>query len=163
MNFKELIKKYGEGKGVDVMWTSVDMISEVLDQKLSPAEKDTLEKKMYAQMQGEHYDEYFAKKEVCGMYYTDSQKMRHEAPYWTDDDIKTLWQSVKSKVEGDYTLWDFYVAMNMIKSDNCNMLRRWFPEATEQEMTAKLVDMTINWLNDEDDPSDGVKVWAYFN
>lgn len=163
MNTKELIKKYSAGKGTDIMWKSVDIISDILDEKLSPAEMEQFEKKMYSMMQGKHYDEYFAKKEVEGMYYTDEHGERHESPYWTDGEIKAVWQSVQPKIMGDYTMWDFYVAMNMTKSDNCNMLRRWFPEATIDEMTKMLVDMAVNWLNDEDDPSGGVKVWYYFN
>ena len=163
MSTKDLIKKYGEGKGTDAMWKSVDMISEVLDEKLTPEEMECLEKKMYAMMMGEHYDEYFAKKQVAQMFYTDKQGVKHEAPYWTDDDVKTVWASVRPKIAGGYTMWDFYVALNMIKSDNYNMLLRWFPNATDADMTAKMVDMAVNWLNDEDDPSDGVKVWYYFN
>jgi hypothetical protein len=34
----------------------------------------------------------------------------------------------------------------MIKSDYCPLLRRWYPEATNEEILNKLIDLTINWL-----------------
>lgn len=164
MSTKDLVKKYGEGKGEKVMWQAVDIISAALDNKLSPAEMDELERKMYALMQGCHYDEYFAYKEVEGMFFTDMKGVKHDAPYWTVDAVKQVWMQCKGKVQDQtYNFWDFYVLMNMTKSDNCNLLRGWFPDATEEEMTAKLAEMAVNWLNDEDDPFGGGKVWGYFN
>ena len=163
MKIKELIKKYGEGKGEAVMWKSVDMISEMLDDKLTPAEVDCIEKKMYAMMNGEHYDEYFAKKQVSCMFYTDPQGMKHEAPYWTDDDVKQVWAAYRAKIKGDVNFWDFYVALNMIKSDNCNLFRSWWPDADVATMTTKIAEATVNWLNDEDSPQGDARVWRYFN
>lgn len=45
-----------------------------------------------------------------------------------------------------YNEYDFEVALNMIKSDYCPLLRRWYPEATNEEILNKLIDLTINWL-----------------
>lgn len=51
------------------------------------------------------------------------------------------------------------VALNMIKSDNYLLLKEWFPETNVQD---KILEMTINWLNDEDNPYGDHKVWGYF-
>ena len=59
--------------------------------------------------------------------------------------------------------WDFYVTLNMMKADNCTMLRDWFPEAGADDMEGKLVEMAINWLNDGDNPYGGAKIWRYLN
>ena len=52
------------------------------------------------------------------------------------------------------------VALNMIKSDNWLLLKEWFPD--EKDLQDKIIDMTINWLNDEDNPYGDSKVWGYF-
>ena len=163
MNTKDLIKKYGEGKGADVMWKSVDMISEVLDEKLTPAEMECLEKKMYAMMQGEHYDEYFAKKQVANMYYTDEKGEKRYAPYWADDQVKQVWAAYKAKIAGGVNFWDFYVALNMIASDNYVLFRSWWPDAVDNLLTQRIAEATVNWLNDEDATNRDTRIWDYLN
>lgn len=164
MTTKELIKKYGEGKGEKVMWQSVDIISAALDAKLSPEEMDQLECRMYELMQGPHFDEYFAEKQVQEMYYTDLKGEKREAPYWTADAVKQVWTQYRNKIrDQSYTFWDFYVVMNMIKSDNCNLYRGWWPDADDSILTQKIAESSVNWLNDEDDPLGGGRAWRYFN
>lgn len=164
MEIKELIKKYGEGKGEKTMWKSVDIISDMLDEKLTPEEKECFERRMYALMQGPHYDEHFAKEQVAKMFYTDAKGVRHTAPYWTDEQVKDVYAAYKSGLAGiDHTFWDFYVALNMTKSDNCNLYRHWWPEADEAELTQKVAEATVNWLADEDNPLGEGRVWNYFN
>lgn len=158
-----MIHLYGEGKGEAIMWKSVALISEVLDQKLTEEEHEELERKMYALMQGEHYDECFAKKQVAKMYYTDTKGVKHEAPYWTDDAVKQVWTAYKGKIHGDVNFWDFYVALNMTKADNCNLFKSWWPAADEVALTEKVAEATVNWLNDEDAPQGDARVWRYFN
>lgn len=58
----------------------------------------------------------------------------------------------------DYNKWDFEVTMNMIKSDMYPILKEWFPE--EKDLRDKIIELTINWLNDEDYPDH--KIWNYF-
>ena len=163
MTTKELIKKYGEGKGESTMWKSVDLISEMLDEKLTPAEMDSFEKKMYTMMQGPHFDEYFAHKQMEHIYYTDEKGVKHQAPYWTDDDVKQVYAAYKNKLKGDVTFWDFYVALNNTKADNCVLYRSWWPDADTSTMTQKIAEATVNWINDEDNPLGEGRVWNYFN
>jgi len=163
MTIKELIKKYGEGKGEATMWKSVDIISDMLEEKLTVVEKDSFERKMYALMQGPHYDEYFAKKQVENIYYTDENEKKHYAPFWTDDEVKQVWNAYKPKIKRDVTFWDFYVALNNTKADNCMLYRSWWPEADASVMTQKIAEATVNWLNDEDSPLGEGRVWKYFN
>lgn len=163
MTITELIKKYGEGKGEATMWKSVEVFSQFIDQKLNDDERDALERRMYAIMQGEHYDEYFAKKQVEKMYYTDTAGKKHYAPYWQPEEVKSVYNAVKEHFHGTVNMWDFYVAINMIKSDNCVMFRKWWPDATDEVLTEKIVEATINWLNDEDAPQGEPRTWRYFN
>ena len=59
-----------------------------------------------------------------------------------------------------YNRWDFDVTMNMIKSDYYPLLRKWFPE--DKNLDDKIVELTINWLNDDDNPFGDAKIWCYF-
>lgn len=91
------------------------------------------------------------------MYYEENG-IRHYAPYW--DDLSTIYNTNKRKLIFPYNKWDWEVTMNMIKSDYYPLLKRWFPE--EKDMLDKIIDLTINWLNDEDNPFGDSKIWCYF-
>ena len=41
---------------------------------------------------------------------------------------------MKNEIDG-YNLWDFYVTMNMIMSDNYNLLINRYPESSKDEKT----------------------------
>ena len=77
------------------------------------------------------------------MYYEENG-MKYYAPYWND--ITLIYTQVKRRIPQSYTKWDFEVALNMIKSDNYLLLKSWFPDDVQD----KVVEMTVNWLNDED-------------
>ena len=105
----------------------------------------------------------FAKEDVAKMYYTDASGNKKSAPYWTDEQVREVYSAVRDRIPSDYNEWDFYVTLNMMKADNCTMLREWFPEAGADDMEGKLVEMAINWLNDGDNPYGGAKIWRYLN
>ena len=159
----QFIKKYGEGKGEAMMWKSVEIISDALDKHMDEATRTALTRRLYGEMAGGHYDEAFAKEDVKKMYYTDSDGQKKYAPYWTDEQVREVYNSVKADVPKAYNFWDFYVALQMIKSDNCPLMRKWFPDATPEDMNKKFVDLTLNWLKDEDNPFGSEKVWGYLN
>jgi len=48
----------------------------------------------------------------------------------------------------------------MIKSDYYPLLKRWFPE--EKDLDEKIIELTVNWLNDDDNPFGDSKIWCYF-
>lgn len=162
MNLYELTKKYGAGKGEGMMWKAVASISEAVDRSMPDEEKHSLMRSIFASMNGGHYDEPFAREDVSKMYYTDSRGTRYDAPYWTDAEIRSVYDSIRNEIQ-DYGFWDFYVALNMVKSDNCNLLSRWFPDQTKEQRDERLVEMTVNWLNDPDYPHAGEKIWHYLN
>ena len=51
----------------------------------------------------------------------------------------------------------------MIKSDYCPLLKRWFPDESKEDHLKRLVALTVNWLDDADNPFGKEKVWLYFN
>ena len=162
MNLYDFTKKYGEGKGEGTMWKTVAIISDAVESKMSDTEKKALLRKLYSAMDGCHYNEEFAKEDVAKMYYEDGDGEKHYAPYWTESQVKEVYDSVSEEIP-DYNMWDFYVALQMIRSDNCPLYHEWFPDASPSEMDAKYVEATVNWLDDQDYRYPSTKIWHYLN
>ena len=128
---------------------------------LPEEDKELLIKKVYYLLNGCHYDEEFAKAAVAKMYYLDGKEKVY-APYWMQGEIEKLYDKVKNGID-DYNLWDFYVTMNMIMSDNYPLLIKRYPESSKDEKTNIILEDSINYLNDEDNPFGTEKIWGYLN
>lgn len=162
MKLIDIFKKYGTGKDNSVMIKATEALSSYIEEKLTEDEYCTLKKKVYETLEGGHFNKEFADIQIAKLYYKDDSGEIHRGPYWTDDEIYSVYQQYKPKL-GEYNLYDFAVTLNMIKSDNCNKLKKWFPNATKEEMLAKLIEETLNWLDDDDNPFGKEKIWRYFN
>ena len=149
----EIIKKYGNNE------SALDLLCKELKHHVPEEEFESLAKNIYEASQGPHFDEDLAKCQISKMYYEENGTKRY-APYW--DDISAIYVQAKKKLTIPYNKWDFMVALNMIKSDNYLLLKEWFPEADEKELQDKIIELTVNWLNDEDNPYGDSKVWGYF-
>lgn len=161
MNLYELIKNNSNGKGDGVMWNSVEMISKFIDEHFSEEQKEKLMADVFCLMSDGHFDEYFAEKAIKKMYYQDKGGRKHYAPYWTDDQVEDIYDSIKSRIP-NYNLYDFMVTFNMIASDNWCLLHDWYQEITPDMMAKKVTDMALNWLDDNDWPTKS-KIWDYLN
>ena len=163
MTYYDLIEKYGQSKDKTVMWNSTKRISDFIA-PLEKTHKDEYWKMMkdtYAIMCGHHYNKEFAEWQIHQMFFVDKNGKRHDAPYWSWTDMQAVYEANKSKIKNSsYTCADFAVTLNMIKSDNYCMFMRWFNN-DDTEVHNRIVEASINYLNDEDDP-DG-KIWDRFN
>lgn len=162
MTLYELTKKYGNGKGEEMMWTTLAAVSDAIENSMPTDEKWKLMRELYGKMSGYHYDEGYAREDVSKMYYIDRTKEQHDAPYWTDDQVFALYEGLKSRIPA-YNKWDFYVALNMSAADNWCMLKEWFPTASVETMNEKLADMAVNFLDDPDSPYGDGKIWKYLH
>lgn len=138
----------------------LSILSKALN-NLPEEDKELLNKKVYYLLNGGHYDEEFAKAAVAKMYYLDGKEKVY-APYWMQGEIEKLYDQVKNEID-DYNLWDFYVTMNMIMSDNYPLLIKRYPESSKDEKTNIILEDSINYLNDEDNPFGTEKIWGYLN
>ena len=162
MNLYEVTKEYGRGKGEETMWQTVAVVSSAVDADMSEEAKDRLVRNVYGMMSGGHYNEQYAHEDMAKLYYTDRDGRKHYGPYWTDADMMAVYEQVKSKIP-NANCWDFAVALTIVKSDLCPRLKSWFPNATDDELTAKIVEATVDWINDEDNPFGKQKTWKYMN
>lgn len=162
MDVYSILKEGLKGEGSNKMWCVTKVLSDAVNDFVPEKQKESLMTKVYYSVSGGHFDKGFADRAISKFYYVSPDGMKHQAPYWTEDEVKTVYEGIKSKIPA-YNFYDFEVALNMIKSDNCNKLRKWFPQATDEEIMSKLVDETLNYLDDADNPYGTEKVWKYLN
>ena len=162
MDVYSILKEGLKGEGSNKMWCVTKVLSDAVNDYIPEKQKENFLTKVYYSVNGGHFDRDFADKAISKFYYVSPDGMKHQAPYWTEDEVKTVYEGVKSKIPA-YNLYDFEVALNMIKSDNCNKLRKWFPQATSEEIMSKLVEETLNYLDDADNPYGTEKIWKYLN
>lgn len=98
---------------------------------------------------------------ISQMYHTNNKGIKIDAPLFSIEATKKIYDRRIRPLNKDVTIWDVYVALNSQYHDNINLYEKWFPNATNNEIEDKIVEATIsNWFEDEDASSD--KVWEYF-
>lgn len=162
MDIYSILKEGLKGEGSNKMWCITKILSDSVENYIPEKQKDILLGKVYYSVNGGHFNREFADKVLPKMYYLDETGTERRAPYWTESQIAEAYESVKNKIP-QYNMYDFEVTLNMIKSDNCRKLRKWFPDATEEELYEKLLDEAVNYLDDEDNPYGTEKIWKYLN
>ena len=100
---------------------------------------------------------------VSKMYYIDEDGTKRYGPYWTIPQIAEIYESVKDKIPADYNEWDFFVTMQMKRSDTKELLDKWFPGIDAAEVAEKTTDLAVCFLNDPDNPYGTKKIWGYLN
>lgn len=140
----------------------INCLSKAIDDNLTNEDKMKVLKRVHKIIDGGHYDETFAKYQVSKMYYTDNEG-DHYGPYYTLEQTKEIYKRYKEDIPTGYNLYDFYVALNMIQSDYTTLVHKWFKDLDKDSFEQKILDLTLNWLNDTDNPFGNTKVWGYFN
>ena len=162
MDVYSILKEGLRGEGSDKMWCITKILSDSIEEFVPEKQKEILKTKVYYSTNGGHYDREFADRAIAKFYYVDTTGVKHQAPYWTEPEVRTIYETIKSKIPA-YNFYDFEVTLNMVKSDNCNKLKRWFPQATDKELLDKLIEEAVNYLSDDDNPYGNEKIWKYLN
>ena len=124
---------------------------------------DKLKRKIAGIKNDYHFDEETATNCVSKMYYDENGKVF--APYWSLDVVKQIYDSNKAKfsILNNYNLYDFYVTLNMIKSDNYKLYKKRFNGYSDSQLDDLFIEDSINWLDDKDNPFGENKIWKYLN
>ena len=162
MNMYEMIEAYGRGKGEEKMWESIEVISDAVEKDMDEESRHRLMRKVYCVMSGGHYNEEFAREDVSRLCFADMSGRKHYGPYVTEEKAETIYNQVKGNIP-HYNMWDWYVTLNMVMSDSSNLLHRWFPDLSDEQLEKHYVELALNWLDDEDNPYGMQKVWSYMN
>ena len=141
MDIYNILKEGLRGEGSDKMWCTTRILSDAIEQYVPDKQKEAIKTKVYYSTFGGHFNRDFADTAISRMYYTDLSGVKHQAPYWTESDVKAVYESVKSKIPA-YNQYDFEVTLNMVD---------------------KLVEEAVNYLDDPDNPYGTEKIWKYLN
>lgn len=125
-DFHEIV--YDMASAVDSKMHKVKMIDEDLYHEIMLC--------AYVEVNGEHFDEYFAKKAVKGMLNFDGTKGEH----WDYEQTTNVARAHGVKFD-EYNAWDWYYVMNMLYSDMGKIFGKDI---------ASYVKIAEAWLDDED-------------
>lgn len=160
MDFVELIQKYQEGTTPEQMLQITKVIGKFVAKHASEDELVHLCKDIYGVVSDGHYDRHFADEAIKRMYYEDENGTKHHAPFFTEDEVKEVFDINKDDIS-DYTIHDLAVTMNMLRSDNNRFLEKY--AKTPSEIKEMVSCMAIDYLQDPDAPHPTSKIWHYIN
>ena len=165
INFKDIIDYYRSNVRLDGIkaWDVIEGMGSTLCEN-KDIDKDAFWETMkdfHEEVFGEHFNEPYAHWQVEQMYHTDKNGKKHHEPLFTIAEAKSVYDKHIKHLPKDVTPCDVYVALNAQYHDNINLYERWFPQSTEDDMEAIIIEATMtNWFQDED--ASGDKVWRYF-
>jgi hypothetical protein len=113
--------------------------AEVSEESLFEIMKDFHEKLI-----GKHFTEPYALYQVSQMYHTNNKGIKIDAPLFSIEATKKIYDKRIRPLNKDITMWDVYVALNAQYHDNINLYEKWFPNATNNEIEDKIVEATIS-------------------
>lgn len=125
-----------------------------------PEDKHKLYKSVYGIISDGHYDREYSLQDIEAMYYDDQNGIRHHAPFFTEDEVRNVFSRHQVEIP-DYTIYDLAVTMNMVRSDNHQLLYRYAKD--DAELKEMVECMSIGYLTDPDAPNPRNKIWKYIN
>jgi len=160
MDFVELIQKYQEEATPEQMLEITKVIGKFVAKHATEEDLHHLYKDIYGVISEGHFDRHFAEDAINRMYYEDESGAKHHAPFFTDAEVKEVFDLNKDDIS-DYTIHDLAVTMNMLRSDNNRFLEKYAKNTSEvKEMVSC---MAIEYLQDPDAPHPTCKIWNYIN
>lgn len=164
-NLNKLIEHYKQTIRIDSSnaWDLVCHFKEAVCENTDIDEEDLFEimKDFHERLAGKHFNEPYAIYQVSQMYHTNNKGVKIDAPLFSIENAKKIYDRRIRPLNKDVTMWDVYVALNAQYHDNIDLYEKWFSNANDSEIEEKIIEATIaNWFEDEDASSD--KVWEYF-
>ena len=160
MDFVDFVEKYQQELTPEQMLSIAKAIGKCLSFKLSDDEVHHLCSMVYGVLSEEHFDKHFADDAISKMWYEDTDGTKHTAPFFSDVEIREAFDNHKDDIS-DYTIYDFAVTMNLMRSDHHVMLERYSKDA--DELTEMVVLMSIEYLQDPDCLLPTSKIWHTIN
>lgn len=163
MGLKHYIEEHKDNLTEEKLYKIAKVFAKVIDNHV-PDHIDKMERKVHCLISDGHYNEEFALEDVKHMYYVQNGN-KVFAPYWDMNKVSKIYDSFKGNnpILDTYNLYDFYVTLNMIKSDNYKLYKSRFKNYSENELDNLFVEDAINWLDDSDNPFGESKIWEYIN
>ena len=125
----------------------MEFLCNEVEDYLSDEDLLKMTKKIYYRNHGGHFNEFFAR-----------EKVEDIGEHWSSGEASDAYRQVRSKIPEEYNEWDWYVLINMIFSDWAVFVQ---DELGINDVEGTIIKMSINWLNDLDNPYGNEKVWGY--
>ena len=138
----KIFKDYGYDKQTSVIHKAITNISEYLQKVLDKDQYCKVIKDTYCTFVGGHYNEPFADDQVSKMYY-EKDGSKYTGPFLNKNLILNKYKEIRGVIP-DYNEWDYYVTVQMIYSDNYNLIHEWFPNISEDEFNQKIYQLATN-------------------
>lgn len=148
----------------DNLLNIIHVLSNKVSDHLDKEEKHYLKRKIWCIISDGHYNEKYAEEDVAKMYIPTNNGNLY-APFYKLEKTTQIYNSLKKSndILNNYNEYDFYVVMNMIKSDNYNLYKKRFPGYNDDMLDELFVEDALNWLDDMDNPYGMSKIWKYLN
>ena len=142
----------------------IHVLSNKVSDHLDKEEKHYLKRKVWCIISNGHYNEKYAEEDVAKMY-IQTKNGNLYAPFYKLEKTTQVYDSLKKSndILSNYNKYDFYVVMNMIKSDNYSLYKKRFPGYNDDMLDELFVEDALNWLDDMDNPYGMSKIWKYLN
>lgn len=142
----------------------IHILSNKISDSLDKEEKHYLKRKVWCIISNGHYNEKYAEEDVAKMYIPTKNGNLY-APFYKLEKTTQIYENLKqtNDILSNYNKYDFYVVMNMIKSDNYNLYKKRFSGYNDNMLDELFVEDALNWLDDSDNPYGLSKVWKYLN
>ena len=150
-----MINKYREDMTPEQMMGVAEAIGKVAAGCMKKEDMHRLCAMVFAVMTEGHFDEVWADEAIVKMWYED-EKGRHSAPFFTEDEVKDAFGKRMDDVS-DYNIYDFEVAMNLIRSDYHGTIGKY--AKTEEAVKDMVADMAVEYLQDADATFPTSKIW----
>lgn len=160
MDFVELIQKYQKETTSEQMLEVTKVIGKFIAAHATDDDLHHLCKEIYGVISEGHFDRRFADETIREMYYEDEDGTRHYAPFFTESEVKEVFDLNKDDIS-DYTIHDLAVTMNMLRSDNNRFLEKYAKDTSEKKEMVSY--MAVEYLQDPDAPHPTSKIWGYIN
>jgi hypothetical protein len=160
MDLTKMLLTYKECPSSEQQHEIAKTIGCFVEQHADENEISQLKKTIYGIISDRHYNQEYANDAIKQMYYEDEDGVKHYAPYYTDEEVKEVFELNKEDIS-DYTIHDLAVTMNMLRSDNNYFLKRYAESSTKAKDMVTC--MAIEYLQDVDAPFPTQKIWRYVN
>ena len=151
MNLVELITKYQTDATPEQMVKVTKIIGKFVAMHATEDDLLKLYKEIYGVVGNGHFNDFFAEAQIKDMVFEDAKDVEHRAPYFTMAKTQEIYETVKDEIR-PYNQWDNY-----------NLMKKWFADDSEEQLMDKMVDLSVNWLRDDDNPYGHCKAWGYFH
>lgn len=127
-NLNKLMEHYKQTVRIDAnnAWDIICHFKEAVCENTNVSEESLFEimKDFHEKLIGKHFTEPYALYQVSQMYHTNNKGIKIDAPLFSIEATKKIYDRRIRSLNKDVTMWDVYVALNAQYHDNINLYEK---------------------------------------